>query len=92
MSFAEVCADIGRKDLLRASASASAADVDRALASSSPDLFDFAVLLSPAADDLLEEMARASHEITMRRFGRTVQLYAPLYVSNECVESCTYCS
>ncbi|MDP6528478.1 MAG: 2-iminoacetate synthase ThiH [Gemmatimonadota bacterium] len=92
MSFAEVCADIGRKDLLRASASASAADVDRALASSSPDLFDFAVLLSPAADDRLEEMARASHEITMRRFGRTVQLYAPLYVSNECVESCTYCS
>ncbi len=27
----------------------------------------------------------------MQRFGRIVQLYAPLYVSNECIDTCTYC-
>ncbi|NNE42813.1 MAG: 2-iminoacetate synthase ThiH [Gemmatimonadetes bacterium] len=67
-------------------------DVDRALAAESPDLADFAALLSPAADGCLEELARRANRITLERFGKTVQLYAPLYVSNECVETCTYCS
>ena len=48
-------------------------------------------LLSPAAADLLEEMAQLARKITIQRFGRTIQLYAPLYVSNYCVNSCTYC-
>ena len=47
--------------------------------------------LSPAAANLLEEMAQLAHNITIQRFGRTIQLYAPLYVSNYCVNSCTYC-
>ena len=68
-------------------------DVDRALAGATRrlDLADFAVLLSPAASRRLEEMAQAAHAITLRRFGRTVRLYAPLYLSNECVSVCTYC-
>src|SRR5262245_25870764 len=66
--------------------------VERALAAERPDLTDFAALLSPPAAERLEDLARASRRITARRFGRTVQLYAPLYVSNECVETCTYCS
>jgi 2-iminoacetate synthase len=48
-------------------------------------------LVSPAAADYLEEMARQAHELTLRRFGRTIQLYAPLYVSNYCVNKCLYC-
>jgi 2-iminoacetate synthase len=71
---------------------ADAAAVDRALASPRLDLDDFAALLSPAAGDRLEELARRAGDLTARRFGRTVQLYAPFYVSNECVETCTYCS
>ena len=47
--------------------------------------------LSPAAASLLEEMAQQARKITIQRFGRTIQLYAPLYVSNYCVNSCTYC-
>jgi 2-iminoacetate synthase len=47
--------------------------------------------LSPAAASLLEEMAQLARKITIQRFGRTIQLYAPLYVSNYCVNSCTYC-
>ncbi len=49
-------------------------------------------LISPAAADYLEPVARKAMQITRQRFGKTVQLYAPLYVSNYCVNSCSYCA
>ena len=48
-------------------------------------------LLSPAAEKFLEPMAQQARQLTIQRFGRTIQLYAPLYVSNVCVNSCKYC-
>ena len=48
-------------------------------------------LLSPAAAGFLEQMAQQAARLTVRRFGRTIQLYAPLYVSNVCINSCSYC-
>ncbi len=54
-------------------------------------LSDLAALLSPAARDLLPEMAARSREITTQRFGRTTQIYAPLYLSSYCVNRCAYC-
>lgn len=48
-------------------------------------------LISPAAQGFLEEMAVAANQLTVQRFGRTIQLYAPLYVSNYCINSCLYC-
>ena len=48
-------------------------------------------LISPAAENFLEEMAAQAAELTVQRFGRTIQLYAPLYVSNYCCNSCLYC-
>ncbi|MCI0498970.1 MAG: 2-iminoacetate synthase ThiH [Planctomycetales bacterium] len=48
-------------------------------------------LLSPAAERFLEPMAQQARQLTIQRFGRTIQLYAPLYVSNVCVNSCRYC-
>ncbi|MCF7954932.1 MAG: 2-iminoacetate synthase ThiH [Phycisphaerae bacterium] len=48
-------------------------------------------LISPAGQDCLEEMAQQAAALTVQRFGRTVQLYAPLYVSNYCCNSCLYC-
>ncbi len=50
-----------------------------------------AALLSPASDDVLEELAALAHASTAARFGKTIGLYAPLYLSNECVCTCTYC-
>ncbi len=47
--------------------------------------------VSPAAKYYLEEMAQLAHKLTVQRFGRTIQLYAPLYVSNYCINSCIYC-
>jgi len=52
---------------------------------------DFFALLSPAADTFLEELAVLSQKITRMRFGNIIQLYAPLYISNECINSCVYC-
>ncbi|MFH0975006.1 MAG: 2-iminoacetate synthase ThiH [Spirochaetota bacterium] len=52
---------------------------------------DIFALLSPAADTFLEELALASQAITRQRFGNIIQLYAPLYISNECQNSCVYC-
>jgi len=49
------------------------------------------VLLSPAAEEYLEQMAQQSQRLTVQRFGKTIQLYAPLYLSNVCVNSCRYC-
>ncbi len=74
-----------------ASYNATERDVDRALAASNRDLEDAAALLSPVASERLEEIARESHLETVRRFGHTMHLFAPLYLSNECVSECTYC-
>lgn len=68
-----------------------AADVERALSKNRRDLEDFKALISPAAAPYLEQMAQLSNKITQKRFGKTVQLYAPLYLSNECQNICTYC-
>ncbi len=54
-------------------------------------LEDFKALISPAASEYLEEMAQLSHRITQKRFGKTLQMYIPLYLSNECQNICTYC-
>jgi 2-iminoacetate synthase len=70
---------------------ATAIHVERALGATRPDLDDLAALLSPAASARLEDLAQLAHRRTVQRFGRTIRLYAPLYLSNECVSVCTYC-
>jgi len=50
-----------------------------------------AALISPAAENYLEQMAQLAHKLTVQRFGKTIRLYAPLYLSNYCVNSCLYC-
>lgn len=52
---------------------------------------DFMVLIAPGAAPFLEQMAAKSRQITLSRFGNNIVLYAPLYVSNECVNTCSYC-
>lgn len=48
-------------------------------------------LLSPEAENYLEDMAQKAHEITLRYFGKTIQLYTPMYLSNYCDNQCLYC-
>lgn len=68
-----------------------ASDVERALAAGRRTLEDFKALISPAALPYLEQMAQLSRRLTQQRFGNTMQLYIPLYLSNECQNICTYC-
>ncbi|HWL36340.1 MAG TPA: 2-iminoacetate synthase ThiH [Frankiaceae bacterium] len=67
------------------------ADVTAALHRDKRDLRDLAALLSPAAEARVEELAQAAAALTLQRFGRAVRLFAPLYVSNACLSTCTYC-
>lgn len=67
------------------------ADVASALQKQKHDLEDFKALISPAAAPYLEEMAALSHELTRKRFGNVMQMYVPMYLSNECQNICTYC-
>lgn len=52
---------------------------------------DFLTLLSPTAEGFLEEMAQKAHDITIRQFGKTMQLFTPMYLSNYCSNQCVYC-
>ena len=52
---------------------------------------DFALLLSPAAEEELEAMAQRANAETLRHFGKARQLFAPLYLSNYCTNRCVYC-
>lgn len=68
-------------------------EVERALSREAQGgLADFTALLSPVAQKkFLEPMAQLSSRITQRRFGNTIRLFAPLYLSNECNNVCDYC-
>lgn len=68
-------------------------DVRKALstAAGTYSLQKLAALISPAAQSYLEQMAQSAHKLTVQRFGKTIRLYAPLYLSNHCVNSCLYC-
>src|SRR5437867_8038544 len=51
----------------------------------------FEQLIAPKSDAELESMAQASRALTVQNFGRTMRLFAPLYLSNECINNCKYC-
>ena len=72
-------------------ASASPADVDRAIAADTRGVQELCALLSPHAQARLEPMARAAQKLTRWHFGRTIGLYVPLYTSNVCGADCVYC-
>jgi 2-iminoacetate synthase len=57
----------------------------------SPLVRRLATLLAPRTDPELAGMAAASAAVTRRHFGKAIRLFAPLYLSNECINSCTYC-
>ncbi len=77
--------------LMACSAEATPEQVRQSMANPRPALSDFARLISPAAAGLLEPMAVKSQALTRKRFGRVIRLFAPLYLSNECVNNCKYC-
>src|SRR5580765_7809087 len=91
MSFAQQFASLPLASLLDRSQNTTLPVVKESLGRNSLSLADFAHLISPAASELIEPLGRRSQAVTRRRFGKTIRLFAPLYLSNECFNNCKYC-
>lgn len=52
---------------------------------------EIAVLLEIEDEEILEEMYKIAKEIKEKIYGKRVVLFAPLYLSNYCVNNCKYC-
>lgn len=50
-----------------------------------------AILLNLEDKELIEEMFKAARQVKEKLYGKRLVVFAPLYVSNYCVNNCTYC-
>lgn len=91
MSFVEHVRQFNWHDISMSIHAKSAQDVETALTKPKRNLEDFKALISPAAEPYLEQMAQLSYAATRARFGNTMSLYIPLYLSNLCANACSYC-
>ncbi len=89
--FSDVIRQISWDETTERIMSKTDADVRRALSKSHCDIDDFMAMISPAADKYLEQMAWLSRKYTRERFGKTVNLFIPIYITNSCTNSCVYC-
>ncbi len=91
MSFVAEFNSLSLDSLLQQSLSSKGTVACETISKSKISLSDFAVLISPAAGERLESMGRRAQALTQQRFGKVVRLFAPLYLSNECINNCKYC-
>jgi 2-iminoacetate synthase len=91
MSFSEEFDRLPWEGWQEQTATATAREVRAALEGAGAPMTRFARLVSAAAGEFLEPMCQASHRLTLQRFGKAMRFFAPLYLSNECVNNCKYC-
>ena len=92
MLFKELINEYNWDDLQRCIYGKTTKDVEAALNKNRPlSVDDFMSLIAPAAEPYLEQMAVLSRKYTQQRFGKTIQFYVPLYLTNSCVNHCVYC-
>ncbi len=92
MSFIDLINSHPVKDIQARIDTTTPEDIARCLLKTRLTIDDFVHLIAPAiTNEQLEQMARKAHQITTQRFGRTIQMYAPIYLSNECHNGCKYC-
>jgi 2-iminoacetate synthase len=92
VSFYHVYQELKELDLEGFLDSVTNNDVKRVLHKEVLNKEDFLKLLSPAAGENLEVLAQKAHRVTVQHFGKTIQLFDPIYISDYCVNHCTYCS
>ncbi|WP_422658898.1 2-iminoacetate synthase ThiH [Paenibacillus sp. EC2-1] len=92
MSFYDIYTQVKEWPFERFTQAVSNKDVERVLGKDRLTNEDYLTLLSPAAEPYIEIMAQQAHERTVQHFGRIIQLYQPLYLSDYCVNTCKYCS
>ncbi|OQY18908.1 MAG: 2-iminoacetate synthase ThiH [Desulfobacteraceae bacterium 4572_35.1] len=91
MSFADEILRYPAEQVVEQMDATTTTQVEQALAAERLKAKDLTTLLSPAALPYLEQMAQKAHHITKQRFGNIIQLYTPMYLSNECSNGCKYC-
>ena len=91
MSFVSEFNSLPLDALVKKSLATGSTAVREAAGKQKISLADFATLISPAGSEILETLGRRAHLMTQQRFGKVIRLFAPLYVSNECINNCTYC-
>jgi 2-iminoacetate synthase len=91
MSFLDEIQGYEPSDILARIDAKSTQDVERALHAERLRIDDYMALISPAAVPFIEQMAKKAHLLTRQRFGSTILMYAPLYLSNLCTNGCLYC-
>lgn len=91
MSFVGTFNELRLDDLVKRSVAAGTPAVRESMGRSQLSLADFAQLIAPAGAELLESLCRKSQALTRQRFGKVIRLFAPLYLSNECINNCKYC-
>jgi 2-iminoacetate synthase len=91
VSFVNAFKTLPLAALLQRSFRASTEAARASLGKAELSLNDFAHLISPAGAELLEPLSRRSQQMTRQRFGKVIRLFAPLYLSNECINACQYC-
>jgi 2-iminoacetate synthase len=91
MSFVAEFNSLPLEKLCEQSHATTSTQAKEALAKNRFAISDFARLISPAAAEHLETLCQRSQQLTRQRFGKVIRLFAPLYLSNECINNCTYC-
>lgn len=91
MSFYDVCAKYRAFDFQGFFDGLTDADIRRSIQKDRLTPLDYLALLSPRAENHLEEMAQKAHRLTVQHFGRVIFLYTPMYLANYCVNQCVYC-
>jgi 2-iminoacetate synthase len=91
VSFSQAYSKLSKSQHFDQCMATTSSQVDMALAGSLRGLDRLTALLSPAASKRLEELGQLSQAITQQRFGKVIRLFAPLYLSNECINNCAYC-
>jgi 2-iminoacetate synthase len=91
MSFVSVFNQLPIESLLAHAQNASVSQALAAASSPPSGVRQFAALISPAAGGELETLSQQARRLTRQRFGKTIRFFAPLYLSNECINNCKYC-
>ncbi|MGC8926563.1 MAG: 2-iminoacetate synthase ThiH [Myxococcota bacterium] len=91
MDFYDIIKDVDKSAFYNQIESATEDDIEFAFNKDSLSISDIPVLLSKKAESYIDLLKGRALSITRQRFGNNILLYAPLYLSSECVNDCEYC-
>lgn len=91
MSFYKEVEDLKKFDIEKYIEEVTHEDIKKSIGKEKLTRYDFLNILSPKAKDHLEEMAKVAQKKSIQQFGKIINLYIPIYISNYCTNECTYC-